>query len=715
MVVSVLSLGACGGEQYVEIKGTPVCPNATPNAVVSATPSAGPQAPVAPVLAADEGMWLLNDFPTERVKAQYGFAPDKAWLDHARLSSVRVGRGCSGSFISKQGLVMTNHHCAEGCIANLSTKKKDLNKLGFNAQTDKEETACPGMSIDQLVDITDVTARIDGATKGKQDKAFLDAQHAEIQKAEKECVSPGFRCDVVTLYQGGRYHLYKYRRYDDVRLVFAPEAAIGFFGGDPDNFNFPRFDLDMALVRAYDNGKPVATEANYFAWSKEGPKASEPTFVTGHPGRTSRTITTAQLAFLRDIANPTRLLRWSEMRGMLTRYSAESPEKARLARPDLFRVENALKGVKGREAALLDPEFFGSKVTEERSLRARVDGDPALKEQVGGAWDAIAAAQKDAQALYIRHEMLETGWAFGSDLFDHARDLLRLTEEETKASDRLLEYSASRAERVRQRILSNEPFDRDYETMKLTASLTKMVEMLGPDDAVVKKILAGKSPAEVAQNAIKTTKLVDQKARKELLVGGKSAVVASTDPMLALAKLVDDDARAIRKTWEEKVEAVERKNGELVAKARFAAFGTSIYPDATGTLRVSIGHVEGWMEGDKKVEPFTTFGGAFDRATGKEPFALPKSWLDAKSKLDLTAKLNFVTTNDIIGGNSGSPLIDKEGKIIGLIFDGNIHSLGGDYGYEPKNNRSVAVHSGAILHALDKVYGAQRILGELTR
>ncbi|HVY46347.1 MAG TPA: S46 family peptidase [Minicystis sp.] len=708
-VVAALTLAACAPEEV-----QPPPPQAPTAAAPTAEPTAAAQPPAPePNPDSDEGMWLLNDFPSQRVAKKYGFAPTQPWLDHVRLSSVRLALGCSGSIVSPSGLVMTNHHCASQCISQISSAKKDYQKDGFFAKTEKDEVKCPGMEVDELTDISDVTDRVNGATKGLADKAFNDAQKAEMSKIEKACAtSDDVRCDVVTLYHGGKFHLYKYKRFQDVRLVFAPEFAIAFFGGDPDNFMFPRYDLDVSFLRIYDHDKP-AQMANYFEWSKEGVKPGDLTFVSGHPGSTSRLLTTAQLAFQRDVALPSALLRHSELRGALTEFGARGKEERRISSETLFGIENAIKARKGMREALIDPAFFGQKVAEEKALRARVEADPALKD-AAGAWDAIANAQKTLANIYDRYVFVERGAGFQSDLFGIARELVRAGDEMKQPNEqRLREYTDSHMPAVKAQLFSNAPIYDEFETFMLTQSLTKLREVLGADDPFVKKVLGKQSPAELAAAVVKGTKLKDVKVRKALFAGGKAAIDASKDPMIQLARLVDPDARGVRKQYEDSVESVEKKNGELIAKAEFAVYGTSRYPDATFTLRLAYGSVKGWNEAGHEVNPITTFAGAFDRATGRDPFALPKSWLDAKSKLNLNTPFDFCATNDIIGGNSGSPVVDKNARIVGLIFDGNIHSLGGDYGYDPATNRAVAVHSAALVEALDKVYGAQRLLGEL--
>jgi len=722
-----LVLASCGGpDQPAKTVSLATCNDTSvhlgkPSASASSSSSAStlwPGSGPSPILAdSDEGMWLLEDFPSERVNKRYGFSPTQPWLDHVRLSSVRLAFGCSGSFVSSSGLVMTNHHCAEQCIEQLSTAKKDFVVSGFYAKTEKDEIKCPEIEVNQLVEITDVTARVMKATTGIADlKSRNEAQKGELSKIEKECTGDKgdkVRCDVVDLYRGGKFHLYKYRRYQDTRLVFAPEMAIAFFGGDPDNFMFPRFDLDVSYLRVYDEGKPAKTE-HFFGWSKSGAKEGDLTFVSGHPYRTSRLLTVAQLEYERDERLPLVNLRRAELRGVLTDFGLRGKEQARMSKGYLFDIENSLKARRGMHKALLDKEFFGIKVAEEKALRAKVDSTPDLKAEVGGAWDAIAAAQKERRAIDVSYDMLEKGEGLDSELFRIARELLRLSDELGKPNEkRLREYADSNLSAIKQKLASTAPIYDELETLTLGASLVKLREELGPDHALVKKILGKESPQALAASLVKGTKLRDPKVRKALLDGGKKALDASKDPMIDLARLIDPDARAIRTSFEDKVEAVEKANGELIAKARFKVWGSGVYPDATFTLRLSYGKVAGWEEPGKVITPITTFAGTFARATGKDPFALPESWLAKKDKLDMTTPMNFSTTNDIIGGNSGSPVFDKNGDIVGLIFDGNIHSLGGDYGFDPKLNRAVAVHSQALMTALDKIYGASRLVAEL--
>ncbi len=668
---------------------------------------------------ADEGMWTFDNVPVAAVKAKYGFEPDQPWLDHVRLSSARLANGCSASFVSPTGLVLTNHHCVHSCVEQLSTAKRDFVQDGFLAKTLDDEQVCPATEVNQLLAITDVSARIEEATKGREGKAFGEAQRAELSRIEKECsTGDDVRCDVVTLYNGGRYHLYKYRRFQDVRLVFAPELATAFFGGDPDNFMFPRYNLDAAFLRVYDDGKPAQLE-DYLRWSEAGAQAGELSFTSGHPGRTDRQLTVAQLELQRDVFLPRRLLYLSEQRGMLGEYQNRGAEQRRTANTMLFYVENSVKAMKGMRDALVEKEFFASKVAEENELRRWVAEDPARVAAYGGAWDAIADAQRDYRNLLDEFVYLEGGgrpWGFQSTLFSHARMLVRAADERPKPNEqRLRELGDANLPAVEARLFSAAPIYPEFEEAMLGFSLTKLREALGTDHPFVVKTLGKDSPEALAKRLIQGTKLQDPKVRKALYEGGAQAIANSKDPMILLARRLDDDARAIRASYESSVDAVSRKNGELIAKAKFDAYGTSVYPDATFTLRLSYGLVEGWEKDGKAIDPITRMGGTFERATGADPYALPPSWLEAKAKgrIDLSTPMNFVSSNDIVGGNSGSPVVNQAGEVIGLIFDGNLPSLGGSYGFDPAVNRAVAVHSQAIIEALRKIYPAQRIVDEL--
>jgi hypothetical protein len=676
---------------------------------------------------ADEGMWTVNNFPKDKVKAKYGFAPDDKWLQHVQLASARVLPGCSASFVSDSGLALTNHHCAHDCIHNLSTADKDYVKDGFYAKTQADEAMCPGMEIDQLVETTDVTERMTKATAGLTDEKANEARKAEMAKIEKECAtSDALRCDVVSLYHGGIYSLYKYKRYQDVRLVFAPEFQIAFFGGDPDNFNFPRYDLDIAFLRIYEQdeqgaSKPVKTP-DYLKWSASGPKDGELTFVSGNPGGTDRLLTVAELEHERDVAMIRRLLYLAELRGFLNEYRKRGAEQDRVALEDVFYIENALKVYKGEYQALAGNGVMEQKKQDEAGLRERVNGHPEWKKKYGGAWDAIAKAMVDEEAQYYDLKYIEKGGGFDAQTWTWAKTLVRLADELPKKNDkRFSEYSDAKLPAVKQKFLAKKTYSEEFEIAGLAFSLTKLREDLGPDHPFVKKILGKDSPDDLAARLVKGSKLSDPDLRKKLWEGvagkdGKKALAqVADDPMIKLAQSIDAEARKVRKKYEDTVESVLKRNDELVAQARFAAFGTELYPDATLTFRISYGAVKGWTEpkNGKPVKPFTNFAGAFERHTGSDPFALPKSWLDAKSKLDLKTSFDFVTTNDIVGGNSGSPLFNKDGEITGVAFDGNIHSLGGNYWFDEKVNRCVGVHSEAIIQALSKVYGANRLVNEL--
>ena len=665
---------------------------------------------------ADEGMWTLDNAPVQRIQESYGANLDPAWLSKAMHASARLAFGCSASFVSGEGLILTNHHCAARCVEQLSSAEHNLLEEGFVAATRSEERQCPAMEVNRLEQISDITADIASATANLEGDAYKQARNAAEARITSDCAGAdpkGTRCDIVDLYHGGQYKLYRYHRFQDVRLVFAPEKSVAFFGGDPDNFNFPRFDLDMAMVRVYENGVPAATP-EHFAVNPQGPKAGELVFVTGHPGSTQREYTAAKLATQREFVLPRVLLKLSEYRGVLEQYRSGGSEQARYATEELFSVENSLKALRGRFEALLDPTLTQKKVDEETVLRDYANSHGDWKAKTAGAWEAIDKAQKTYRNLYPLLMGLEGGNPFLTDYFRFARTLVRgAAERPLPNGKRLPEFADAALPEVEARLLSPAPVHPDFEALRFGFALDKLRESLGPDNAIVKQILGNESPQQLAQRVIAGSRLNDPDERKRLWAGGKAAVDASDDPMILFMKTVDVPAREVRKRYESEVESVEQKNAERIARVRFARSGTDIYPDATFSLRLSYGTVQGWQEGGVKVDPFTTLGGIYTRATGSAPFALPPSWLEARDRLNPATPFNLSTTNDIIGGNSGSPMINVKGELVGLVFDGNIHSLGGAYWYDARDNRAVAVDSAAILEALDKVYHAGAIAQEM--
>jgi hypothetical protein len=664
---------------------------------------------------ADEGMWTFDHFPADRMRARYGWAPDQAWLDHARLASIRLAQGCSASLVSPDGLVMTNHHCARSCLSQLADAKHDYIANGFYAATMKDEKACPELEANQLTAITDVTAQINAATAGKSDRAFAEAERGAMAGIEKQCgTAADIRCQVVTLYHGGIYDLYTYKRYQDIRVVFAPEESIAFFGGDPDNFTFPRYDLDTAFVRIYDHGQPLHTDT-YLKFATTGVKPGDITFTSGNPGRTEREDTSAQLQSIRDYSGPFTLYLLSELRGILTEYATKGAEQARTSHTLQFGVENSLKALKGEQEALTQGPLLADKQKAEADFRQRVATDPKLQQTYGGAWDAIAKAELHANNIFIRYGLLERFPAFLSPLVHKAVELNRYAAESGKPNGkRLDEYTESNFPLLKLDITTAAPIYPDLEKTLITWWLTKLREDLGTSDADVRAILGKRSPAEIANDLVDNTKLKDPKLRAQLLAGGAAAINASNDPVLAFARLLDSPARAVRADYENNVKAAVTKNAALIAKAKFALQGTSNYPDATFTLRLSYGAVEGYQQNGQTIAPITDFAGAYAHETGRDPFKLPASWEKAKATVNGNTNLDIATTNDIIGGNSGSPVIGRNGDAVGLIFDGNIQSLGGDFGYDGSVNRAVAVDVTAITEALKNIYHADRLVKELT-
>ncbi len=665
---------------------------------------------------AEEGMWTLDNLPLQELKATYDFEPDADWLRHAQRSAVRLAGGCSGSFVSPQGLVLTNYHCVIGCVQQLTSAERDLLKDGFVAGNPQQELRCPTFELNRLEEVTDVTERIKTATAGREGNAFAEAKRAIQSELEKACVGDqgdSRRCDVVELYHGGVYQLYRYHRFNDVRLSFTPERTVGLFGGDPDNFNFPRYNLDMALLRAWENGKPATVE-DYFRFSPEGAEAGELTMILGHPGSTDRLLTVAQLEANRDYGLLSWLVHMSELRGMINQYASSSEDAARYAQADIMGIENGIKVMRHEAMALADPRVIELKQRQEKDLRDYVAADPQRQAKWGSAWDEIAQAQRHYRELSPTHSMLESARGFYSQYFTQARRLLRGTAERDKPNgERLSEFSDSALPRVVQALESDAPIHPDYEKVKLGWSLAKLRENLGTDHPLVVQVLGRDSPEVVAARLVDGTRLGDPAVRKALWEGGAEAVAASNDPFIVLARQIDPAARAVRKRVEDEIDAVDTRNAQRIAEARFARYGTSIYPDATFSLRLSYGAVKGWNEQGRDIEPFTEIAGVFDRATGHDPYVLSDRWLAAKGKLDGQARFNFVSTNDIIGGNSGSPVINRDAEIVGLVFDGNIHALGGAYWYDAELNRAVSVHPAVMLESLEKVYGAGHLAREL--
>ena len=670
---------------------------------------------------ADEGMWTFDNPPTQRIKQKYGVDVTPEWLENVRLSTIRLAN-CTASFVSPNGLILTNFHCSWACLEEHSTKDKSYVSDGFLAETREKEIRCETQVADVLLSYENITDKVAAAIKGLDDKDANDVRKKTLTQLEQACEKASakdkktgaLKCESVNLYDGGQYWLYKYKRYDDVRLVFAPEFGIAQFGGDPDNFQFPRWCLDMSVLRAYDSsGKPVSTP-HFMKIDFKGPAENEPVFVSGHPGSTDRLLTVAQLKTLRDDDLPRALLRRSELRGRYIEFSKLSEQNARITEVPLVSIENSLKVQRKELDALHVDSMIVNKAREEMEVRKKVNSTPDLAATIGDPWTDIERAEALGSAISLPYSYLESGIGFDSRLFRSARTLARgAVELPKKSDDRLREFRETALPRIEQQLSANTPVYPELEQLTLTMSLERMREWLGPDDPTVRQLLGKESPDQLAKRVISGTKLADPKVRLALWKGGAKAIDAANDPMIELAKLVDERARAVRKNYEDNIESITRVASEKVAKARFAALGTSVYPDATFTLRLSYGSVQGWTENGQKVAPFTQLSRLFERATGQAPFAVPDSWMKAKDTLDLSTKFDLSTNNDIVGGNSGSPLINARAQIVGLVFDGNIHSISGSYWFDDKLNRAVAVHPAIIHEALEKVYGAKSLLAEL--
>jgi hypothetical protein len=664
---------------------------------------------------AEEGMWLFNRIPKEEIRKQFGVTVTDEFLRKLQTASVRFNSGGSGSFVSSDGLLFTNHHVGAECIYKVSTKENDYMKNGFHARTRAEEKACPDLEVNILLRIEPVTEKVNaGVTPATPAAEANRIRQANIARLESECgKATGNRCDVVTLYSGGQYDLYEYKKYTDVRLAFAPEEAIAAFGGDPDNFTFPRYCLDFALFRVYENGQPVKPK-EYLRWSKTGARDGELIFVSGHPGRTERMATVAELEFQRDVSQPYLLDILKKLADRLLEFGSRDPENKRIARDLLTSIQNSYKARSGFQRGLLDPELMRLKKDAEDRLRKAVADDPAKQKEFGPIWDEIAAYVAEYRKFYVEYSLLERAPATGSELFSLARNINRYVAEKPKPNaERLREFTDAGLPALEMAMYSTAPVYPALEEVVLAEWLKRLTERLGPGHSVVAKILNGRTPEAAARDFVAGSKLTDVAERKRL-AGSAEAVASSTDTMIQLARLIDDHGRTLLKRYKDKVEAVQASSASRIARARFAIYGANEYPDATFTLRLTYAPVKGYTNAEgQRVNWATDFNGLYRRATGVEPFALPPSWQQSKGKLRLKTPFNFVSTADTHGGNSGSPTVNARGEIVGILFDGNIEGLPNQYLYRDKMERSVHVASQGIVESLRKVYGASQLLKEL--
>lgn len=667
---------------------------------------------------ADEGMWLFSRPPTKILKEKYQFEPDAQWLEHVQKSCVRFSVGGSGSLVSPDGLVMTNHHVGSDQVGELSTAQRDLLKDGYYAKTRADELKCQNLELDILWTIRDVTKDVQGAVTAGMSAADAGAARrkkiAAIEKEAKE--TAGLQAEVVTLYHGARYHLYLYKRYTDIRLVFVPESQIAFFGGDNDNFEYPRFNLDVCFFRIYENDKPLKPE-HYLRWSEIGASEGDLTFICGHPGRTQRLFTTDHLRVLRDVLYPMRLQSLWRREVQLLTFSGRGEENERIAQTDLHGVQNSRKAITGVLAGLQDPAVMTAKEKAEGELRAAVDANPEFKKKWGDAWKNIGEAERKYATFALRYGALESRPVFGSDLYGFARTITRLAAELPKPdADRLTGYHDADLDSVYLRLYSSAPVYDALEIDRLAGGLAFLGERFGCDDPLVARLLDGLSPRARAEALVKGTKLKDVDARRKLVEGGAKALAASTDPMIRFAALIDPEARALRKKFEDEIESVERDNYARIAAAKFEIHGEDAYPDATFTLRFAFGPIKGFKTADGEVPAFTDFAGLYQRHAERKgvfPFNLPPRWEADKSRIDMKTPYNFICTADIIGGNSGSPVINKAGEVIGIVFDGNIDGLIWDIAYTDATARAVCVDARAIIHAMREMYGAGALAEEI--
>ena len=671
---------------------------------------------------ADEGLWLYNAAPKGKIKARYKFDVTDAWLDHVRESSVRFNNGGSGSFVSPNGLAFTNHHVAADCLSKLSDSAHQYMKTGFYAKSGRDEPKCPDLELNVLVGLEDVTAKVNAGTAANMTAAQSGAvQRAAMSSIEADCAKTGLRCDVVTLYSGGLYHLYRYKKYTDVRLVFAPEYAIAGFGGDADNFEFPRYALDVAFFRVYENDKPVNLK-NYLQWTTAGLKQNELVFMSGHPGSTSRMNTLAQLDFYRETQYPA-MLKWRGRAIKATHeFASKSAENDRISESRIHALENAQKAQKGYYDALLDKDLMAEKARDEKELRARLTKADA---SLDAAWVNIARAMQAHKEVFLPHQLVERGSGFDSTLADISRHLVRAAAERKRPNgERMREYRESALPSLEQQLFSPAPVYDSLEELRLQLSFENLLEGLGRENPFVKRILGDRTPADAAAFYVRNTKIKDITARKALYDGGPEAIAASDDPLIAVMRDIDQPSRELRKRYDDQVDSVLRQEAGRIAQARFKQEGLNMYPDATFTLRLSYGSVRGYTEDGRgsivpkgtKIPYFTIMKGAFDREQkmgGKDPYALPPSWRDAKSRIKLDTPMDFVSTCDSIGGSSGSPIVNTKGQLVGINFDRNMQGLGRNFYYSEEGMRHIAVDARGIIEALRNIYGASALADEL--
>ena len=661
---------------------------------------------------ADEGMWLFNDLPLETLKEKYGFEPTPSWSKHLMLASVRFNSGGSASFVSSRGLVLTNHHVAADTLQKLSTPEENYLEDGFLATSPEEELASPDLELNQLVTVEDVTARVNKAVDPAlpADESFR-ARRAVMATIEKESLDQtGLRSDVVTLFGGAQYHLYRYKKYTDVRLVWAPHEKAAFFGGDADNFEYPRYNLDVALFRVYENGQPAQVE-HFLEVAGSGPQRGELVFVSGNPGRTQRIFTTTALKYLRDhrIPRALDLLRRREI--LLQQFGYEGEEQRRRAQEELFGIQNRRKAYTGMLQGLLDPSLLSTRHAAERALRSQI----AVREDLQGAeksWEKIASSRARLMAQADRLASLD----YLSRYYRIAETLVLMAAEDLKPSEeRLREFRSSARESLELRLFSNAPIYDDLEQVKLADAISYLAQLRGVDDPLVADVLAGKDPGARAAELIQGTQLKSVALRRRLAAGGAEAMAQSEDPLIQLARRMEPEYRRTRKVEDEVAEQERQAYAEITA-AKVAIEGTSNYPDATFTLRLAFGVVQGYTNSGTEIPPWTTLGGAFDHQAqhrSQGDWQLPEIWHRCRDGVDLSVPLNFVCTADIIGGNSGSPVVNRSGELVGVIFDGNIESLTADYLYTDEISRAVSVHAAGILEALRNIYSAGYLADEL--
>lgn len=657
-----------------------------------------------PALAA-EGFWPFSALPIEKMNAELGVVPSGALLRKVEQATLQLGRFCTASLAGPNGLLLTNYHCISSCLQDISKDKEDLVAEGFTSNGSAEERQCPGLFAERPLSDMDVTERFNSALKGLSGKDYADRLKREMSAVIAECLAgeETKTCRVVRYFNDAVFRLQSFKVYRDVRMVFAPEFQSALFGGDPDNFDFPRFGFDMALLRLYEDGLPAPAEG-WLSWRNDAPRDGEALIIAGYPGFTFRHFTVSQIRSMRDGYLPWFMTNLSELRGRLIQFSDQRAGSKPLPSSLIYEVENSLKKARGQFEALADADNMAIKENNEIELRNTISVNPELSKAVGSAFEEIAAGEVVYRQIYwqesLRYDLTP------SVLWRNARELVAAIRQMAKPADqRDSYYIDENLPTIEQSLFTEIIIDAEVERLALAFGLSKLREYLGTDHSLVRNILGKESPESLARRVVNQTKLGDSNERKKIFRSGLTGLESSEDPLLRIAALVDDAYKALDKRYMDEVDAPQVLAHQRIAVARNFGSRAGQYPDADSSLRLSYGRISGWTDRDgSSVDSCTLVKDLAQRATDHPPYQLPRSWRQSMAKLDMEQPFNCATTHDMIGGNSGSPVIDGNGEIVGLVFDGNFPSLGGTYVYEANRNRAIMLSGRLIQDALRVVY-----------